>query len=114
MYEGENDPYIDESTGILKNLLGITNAQNLESAEYNKSFGNPAMKFKHGALTIWVYRHDLSRQLIMAQDDFKHKWLLMNIANNRKAITKVGTTLGISSRWAQNAYTWLLKKGIAQ
>ncbi|OCX75552.1 Fic/DOC family protein [Acidithiobacillus thiooxidans] len=35
MYEGENDPYIDGSTGILKNLLGITNAQELESAEYN-------------------------------------------------------------------------------
>ena len=38
MYEGENDPYIDESTGILKNLLGITNAQNLESAEYNIAY----------------------------------------------------------------------------
>ncbi|MBU2758836.1 hypothetical protein [Acidithiobacillus sulfurivorans] len=79
-----------------------------------KSFGNPDMKFKHGALDIWVYRHDLSQQLIMAHDDFKHKWMLMNIENNRKAITKVGTTLGISSWWAQNAYTWLLKKGIAQ
>ncbi|MHB1494142.1 MAG: hypothetical protein ACYCUY_01655 [Acidithiobacillus sp.] len=79
-----------------------------------KSFGNPAMKLKHGALDIWVYRHDLSQPLIMAHDDFKHKWMLMNIANNRKAITKVGTTLGISSGWAQNAYTWLLKKGIAQ
>jgi hypothetical protein len=38
----------------------------------------------------------------------------MNVANNRKAITKVGTALGINSLWAQNAYTWLLKKGIAQ
>jgi hypothetical protein len=79
-----------------------------------KSFGNPAMKLKHGALDIWVYRHDLSQQLIMAHDDFKHKWMLMNVANNRKAITKVGTALGINSLWAQNAYTWLLKKGIAQ
>ncbi|MDD3761452.1 MAG: hypothetical protein PHO57_11590 [Acidithiobacillus sp.] len=79
-----------------------------------KSFGNPAMKLKHGALDIWVYRHDLSRQLIMAQHDFKHKWMLMNIANNRKAITKVGKTLGIDSGWAQNVYTWLLKRGIAQ
>ncbi len=77
------------------------------------TFGNPNMKFKHGALDIWVYRHNLSQQLIMAQDDFKHKWLLINIANNRKAITKVGTTLGIRSGWAQNAYTWLLKHGLA-
>ena len=38
MYEGENDPYIDESTGILKNLLRIKNAQNLESAEYNIAY----------------------------------------------------------------------------
>ena len=38
MYEGENDPYIDESTGILKNLMGITNAQNLESAECNIAY----------------------------------------------------------------------------
>ncbi len=38
MYEGENDPYIDGSTGILKNLLGITNAQDLESAEYNIAY----------------------------------------------------------------------------
>lgn len=79
-----------------------------------KSFGYPAMKFKRGTLDIWVYRHDLSQQLIMAQHDFKHKWMLMNIANNRKAITKVGKTLGIDSGWAQNVYTWLLKKGIAQ
>ena len=79
-----------------------------------KSFGNPDIKLKHGTLDIWVYRHDLSRQLILAQSDFKHKWILMNVANNRKAITKVGKTLGLNSEWAQNAYTWLLKKGIAQ
>ena len=47
-----------------------------------KSFGNPGMKLKH---------------VIMAQNNFEHKWMLMNIANNRKAITKVGTTLDTSS-----------------
>jgi hypothetical protein len=78
------------------------------------TFGIPAMKLKHGVLDVWVYRHNLSQRLIKARDDFKHKWILMNIANNRKAITKVGTTLGISSWWAQNVYTWLLKNGISQ
>ena len=78
-----------------------------------RDFGKPDQKFRHGALNIWVYRHDLSQQLILEQSAFRHKWTLMNIARNRQAIANIGKTLDISSAWAQSAYTWLLKKGIA-
>ncbi|MBU2819924.1 hypothetical protein HF288_00980 [Acidithiobacillus caldus] len=79
-----------------------------------QSFGNPDRKLTYGAWNIWVYHYGLSQRLTQAQENFKNKWALKNIANNRKAITKVGNTLGISSEWAQNAYTWLLQKGFAQ
>ena len=39
MYEGQNDPYIDASTGVLKNLLGISNAQELEKIEASLAYG---------------------------------------------------------------------------
>lgn len=38
MYSGKNDPYVDGSTGILKNLLGITHAKALERAEYDIAY----------------------------------------------------------------------------
>ena len=39
MYEGQDDPYIDPSTGVLKNLLGISNAQELEKIEASLAYG---------------------------------------------------------------------------
>ena len=39
MYEGQNDPYIDASTGVLNNLLGISNAQELEKTEASLAYG---------------------------------------------------------------------------
>ena len=39
MYEGQNDPYIDASTGVLKNLLGISSAQKLEKIEASLAYG---------------------------------------------------------------------------
>ncbi|MHB0889049.1 hypothetical protein [Acidithiobacillus sp.] len=73
-----------------------------------KDFGKPDQKIRRGTLNIWVYRHDLSQQLILAQSDFRHKWTLMNIARNRAAITRIAHTIGISPSPAQQAYSWLL------
>ncbi|MBU2768556.1 cell filamentation protein Fic [Acidithiobacillus ferrivorans] len=39
MYEGQNDPYIDASTGVLKNIFGIANAQELEKTEASLAYG---------------------------------------------------------------------------
>jgi cell filamentation protein len=47
MYEGENDPYIDGSTDILKNLLGITNAQEFECAEYNIAYARSSDLYRN-------------------------------------------------------------------
>jgi len=33
----DDDPYLDEATGVLKNRLGITDAKELEQAEADKS-----------------------------------------------------------------------------
>jgi hypothetical protein len=78
------------------------------------TFGPPDEKLKYHSFDVWIYHHSLSQKLMVAQQRFKDKWELINTANNRKAITKVGETLGISSEWAQNTYTWLLANKLAK
>jgi len=39
MYEGQNDPYIDASTGVLTNLLGISSAHDLAKTEASLAYG---------------------------------------------------------------------------
>ena len=79
-----------------------------------KTFGQPKQVLHFGSDSIYLYNHDLSPQLALAIKKGMIRWNIMNNENNRKAITKVGKTLGIGSRWAQNAYSWLMDHGMAK
>ena len=79
-----------------------------------KTFGQPKQVLHFENDTVYLYDHDLSTQLASAMKKGMIRWNITNNANNRKAITKVGRTLGISSGWAQNFYSWLMKQGLAK
>ncbi|MBU2836858.1 hypothetical protein HF673_14070 [Acidithiobacillus thiooxidans] len=79
-----------------------------------KTFGKPYQVLFYRSLKIFIYNRNLSSQLNKGYRSFQSHWKLINIANNRTAINKVGKTLGVNSEWAQYTYTWLLKNGIAK
>lgn len=79
-----------------------------------KTFGQPKQVLHFGSDSIYLYNHDLSTQLASTIKRGMTRWNIMNNANNRKAITKVGETLGVKSGWAQNAYSWLIAHGMAK
>ena len=79
-----------------------------------KTFGQPKQVLHFENDTVYLYDHDLSQQLALAIKNGMIRWNIKNNKNNRKSISKVGRTLGVSSAWAQNTYSWLIIHGLAK
>ena len=110
---GGNKLWLSPDKSVIHNQFVVFRRGDIR---YNKCIENnagiPNKVYHIDNWTIFKYHKNLT-PMMLDNVKIKHEaWVVDNIKRNRIGITKVCEQLGISQRWVQSAYGWLLAHGI--